>query len=38
LDQSAAKAVRDSEPFPPLPDDYRENSLQVTIDFTIVRE
>jgi protein TonB len=38
LDQSAAKAVRDSEPFPPLPDDYRENNLPVTIDFTIVRE
>ncbi len=38
VDQSAAKAVRDSAPFPPLPDDYRENTLQVTIDFTILKE
>jgi len=38
VDQSAARAVRDSAPFPPLPDDYMESTLQVTIDFTIVRE
>lgn len=38
VDQSAAKAVRDSAPFPPLPDDYRETRLEVTIDFTILKE
>lgn len=38
VDQSAVKAVRDSAPFPPLPDDYMENRLEVTIDFTILKE
>jgi protein TonB len=38
VDQSAAKAVRAAAPFPPLPDDYLENRLDVTIDFTITRE
>ncbi|MFH1502554.1 MAG: TonB family protein, partial [Candidatus Eisenbacteria bacterium] len=38
VDQSAAKAVRESIPFPPLPDDYLQERLDVTIDFTIVRE
>jgi protein TonB len=38
IDQSAAKAVRNSAPFPPLPDDYREDRLDVTIDFTVERE
>jgi protein TonB len=38
VDQSAAKAVRESVPFPPLPDDYLEQRLDITIDFTIVRE
>jgi len=38
VDQSAARAVRDSAPFPPLPDDYMRDTLEVTIDFTIVRE
>jgi periplasmic protein TonB len=38
VDQSAAKAVRESAPFPPLPDDYMQSTLEVTIDFTIVRE
>ena len=38
VDQSAAKAVRTSAPFPPLPDDYREERLDVTIDFTVERE
>jgi len=37
LDQSAAKAVQASTPFPPLPDDYRENHLDVTIDFAVTR-
>lgn len=38
IDQSAAKAVRSSAPFPPLPDDYRDDRLDVTIDFTVERE
>ncbi len=38
LDQSAAKAVQASAPFPPLPDDYRENHLDVTIDFAVTRD
>jgi len=38
VDQSATKAVRASAPFPPLPDDYRENTLDVTIDFTVERK
>jgi protein TonB len=38
VDQSATKAVRAAAPFPPLPDDYRENSLDVTIDFTVERK
>lgn len=38
IDQSAAKAVRSSAPFPPLPDDYRDDQLDVTIDFTVERE
>ncbi len=38
IDQSAAKAVRNSAPFPPLPDDYRDDRLDVTIDFTVERE
>ena len=38
VDQSAAKAIRDSAPFPPLPDDYRDSFLDVTIDFTITPE
>jgi protein TonB len=38
VDQSAAKAVRDSAPFPPLPDDFRDSFLDVTIDFTIAPE
>ena len=37
VDQSAAKAISDSAPFPPLPDDYLEERLDVTIDFTISR-
>jgi len=37
VDQSAVKAVRNSAPFPPLPDDYMENHLDVTIDFTVAR-
>lgn len=35
VDQSAVKAVRDSAPFPPLPNDYLENMLDVTIEFTV---
>jgi protein TonB len=35
VDQSAVKAVRNAAPFPPLPDDYMENHLDVTIDFTV---
>lgn len=38
IDQSAAKAVRAAAPFPPLPDDYRDDRLDVTIDFTVERE
>ena len=38
LDQSATKAVRDSAPFPPLPSDYREGYLDVTIEFTLIRQ
>lgn len=38
VDQSAAKAVSESAPFPPLPDDYLEDRLDVTIDFTITRD
>jgi len=38
VDQSAVKAVRDSTPFPPLPDDYMEDHLDVTIDFTVKQE
>jgi len=38
IDQSAARAVRSAAPFPPLPNDYREDSLDVTIDFTVERE
>ncbi len=38
VDQSAAKAVRSSAPFPPLPDDYMESHLDVTIDFKITQE
>jgi TonB family protein len=38
LDQSATKAVRDSAPFPPLPSDYREGYLDVTIEFTLTRQ
>jgi len=38
VDQSAAKAVRSSAPFPPLPDDYRDDRLDVTIPFTVERE
>jgi TonB family protein len=37
LDQSAAKAVQASTPFPPLPNDYLEDHLDVTIDFTVAR-
>ncbi|MBD3366711.1 MAG: TonB family protein [Candidatus Eisenbacteria bacterium] len=37
LDQSAARAVQASTPFPPLPDDYREDHLDVTIDFAVTR-
>jgi protein TonB len=37
LDDSATKAIRSSAPFPPLPDDYRDSSLDVTIDFTVTR-
>jgi len=35
VDQSAVKAVRDSAPFPPLPNDYLENHLDVTIEFSV---
>ncbi len=38
VDQSAVKAVRSSAPFPPLPDDYLEDHLDVTIDFTVRQE
>jgi TonB family protein len=38
VDQSASKAVRESVPFPPLPDDYLQEKLDITIDFTIVKE
>jgi protein TonB len=38
IDQSASKAVRSAAPFPPLPSDYRESYLDVTIDFTVERE
>lgn len=38
VDQSAVKAVRSSTPFPPLPDDYQEDHLDVTIDFTVKQE
>lgn len=38
VDQSAAKAVRDSAPFPPLPNDYLENVLDVSIEFTMTSE
>jgi protein TonB len=38
VDQSAVKAVRSSTPFPPLPDDYQQDSLDVTIDFTVKQE
>ncbi|MCD4690088.1 TonB C-terminal domain-containing protein [bacterium] len=38
VDQSAVKAVRSSAPFPPLPDDYLEDHLDVTIDFTVTQE
>ena len=37
VDQSAVTAVRDSAPFPPLPDDYMDDHLDVTIDFTVAR-
>ena len=37
VDQSAVKAIRNAAPFPPLPDDYMENYLDVTIDFTVAR-
>ncbi len=37
VDQSAVKAVRESTPFPPLPADYMEDHLDVTIDFTVAR-
>lgn len=38
VDQSAIKAVRDSSPFPELPNDYMEDHLDVTIDFTVLSE
>ncbi|MBD3348721.1 MAG: TonB family protein [Candidatus Eisenbacteria bacterium] len=40
VDQSAISAVRSAAPFPSLADleDYLENTLDVAIDFTIVRE
>ena len=38
VDQSAVKAVKSSMPFPPLPDDYMEDHLDVTIDFTVKQE
>jgi len=38
VDQSAVKAVRDSTPFPPLPDDYLESSLDITMDFSLTQE
>lgn len=38
LDQSATRAVRDAAPFPPLPSDYREGYLDVTIEFTLTRQ
>ena len=38
VDQSAVKAVRSATPFPPLPDDYQEDHLDVTIDFTVKQE
>jgi TonB family protein len=38
VDRSASKAVSESVPFPPLPDDYLEDRLDVTIDFTITRD
>ncbi len=38
VDQSAVKAVKSSAPFPPLPDDYMEDHLDVTIDFTVKQE
>ncbi|MCK4512219.1 TonB family protein [bacterium] len=37
VDHSAVTAVRDSAPFPPLPDDYMDDHLDVTIDFTVAR-
>ncbi len=37
VDQSAVTAVRDSAPFPPLPSDYMDDHLDVTIDFTVAR-
>lgn len=38
VDQSAARAISQSAPFPPLPDDYLDDRLDVTIDFTITRQ
>jgi len=38
IDQSAAKAVRDSEPFPSLADIIPDDHLDVTIDFTVTRD
>lgn len=38
VDQSAARAIRSSAPFPELPDDYREDHLDVSIEFTVARQ
>ena len=38
MDQSAVKAIRDSAPFPPLPDDYLESFLDITMDFSLTQE
>lgn len=37
LDTSTLKAVRDSAPFPPLPDNYNKEHLDIVIEFNLAK-
>jgi len=37
FDQAAVRAVKESDPFPPLPEDFQEPNLRVHVRFTVKR-
>lgn len=37
FDQVALRAVEYAQPFPPLPDEYRENEIRVHVDFRVAQ-